>query len=54
MLGLAAMTAVGRRARCGISITVMEIMDNATALAVPGAMVAGLTDTLFWAASSPR
>lgn len=31
-----------------VSITVMEIMDNATVLAVPGAMDAGLTDLLFW------
>jgi hypothetical protein len=31
-----------------VSITVMEIMDNATVLAVPGAMDAGLTDPLFW------
>jgi uncharacterized protein YqhQ len=32
-----------------ISITVMEIMDNATMLVVPGAMEAGITDGLFWA-----
>jgi hypothetical protein len=32
-----------------ISITVMEILDNAVMLAVPGAMDAGLTSTLFWA-----
>lgn len=32
-----------------VSITVMEIMDNATLLAVPNAMDAGLTDRLFWA-----
>ena len=31
-----------------VSITVMEIMDNATVLAVPGAMDAGLGDWLFW------
>jgi hypothetical protein len=31
-----------------ISITVMEIMDNAFILVVPGAMDAGLTDFLFW------
>ena len=30
------------------SITVMEIVDNAFILAVPGAMSAGLTDPLFW------
>jgi uncharacterized protein DUF4396 len=32
-----------------ISITVMEIVDNAIVLAVPGAMQAGLTSLLFWA-----
>jgi hypothetical protein len=32
-----------------ISITVMEIVDNAFLLAIPGAMSAGLTDILFWA-----
>ena len=31
-----------------ISITVMEITDNAVVLAVPGAMDAGLADLLFW------
>jgi hypothetical protein len=31
-----------------ISITVMEIVDNAIVLAVPGAMDAGLTSLLFW------
>jgi len=31
-----------------LSITVMEIVDNAVILAVPGAMEAGLTDVLFW------
>lgn len=31
-----------------ISITVMEIADNAIVLAVPGAMDAGLADALFW------
>jgi hypothetical protein len=31
-----------------VSITVMEITDNAVVLAVPGAMNAGLTDLLFW------
>ena len=47
---------VGLRAAFGIalaadtvSITVMEIMDNATVLAVPGAMDAGLGSWLFWA-----
>ena len=33
-----------------LSITVMEVVDNAVILAVPGAMDAGLTDPLFWAA----
>jgi hypothetical protein len=31
-----------------ISIAVMEIVDNAIVLLVPGAMDAGLGDTLFW------
>jgi hypothetical protein len=31
-----------------VSIVVMEIMDNAIVVAVPGAMAAGLTDGLFW------
>jgi hypothetical protein len=31
-----------------VSIVVMEIMDNAIVLAVPGAMAAGLLDGLFW------
>jgi hypothetical protein len=30
------------------SITVMEIVDNAIMLAIPGAMDAGLRDMLFW------
>jgi hypothetical protein len=30
------------------SITVMEIVDNAFVLVVPGAMAAGLGDALFW------
>lgn len=33
-----------------LSILTMEIVDNAIMLAVPGAMAAGLTDLLFWAA----
>ena len=32
-----------------VSIGVMELVDNAVVLAVPGAMDAGLTDALFWA-----
>jgi hypothetical protein len=31
-----------------VSITMMEIVDNAIILAVPGAMAAGLTAWLFW------
>jgi hypothetical protein len=31
-----------------LSITVMEIVDNAIMLAVPGAMEAGLTSVVFW------
>ncbi|MCW3816307.1 DUF4396 domain-containing protein [Micromonospora sp. DR5-3] len=33
-----------------ISIAVMELLDNAFMLAVPGAMDAGLTSRLFWTA----
>jgi hypothetical protein len=32
-----------------LSIAVMELVDNAVVLAVPGAMDAGLGDLLFWA-----
>ena len=32
-----------------LSITIMEIVDNAVMLVIPGAMDAGLTDWLFWA-----
>jgi hypothetical protein len=31
-----------------VSITIMEIVDNAIMLAIPGAMSAGLTSLLFW------
>ena len=31
-----------------VSIAVMEVMDNAVVLTVPGAMDAGLGDLLFW------
>ena len=31
-----------------VSIAVMEVVDNAVVLAVPGAMDAGLTSALFW------
>ncbi len=33
-----------------VSITVMEVVDNAVMLTVPGAMEAGLTNWLFWGA----
>ncbi|WP_433782008.1 DUF4396 domain-containing protein [Actinomycetospora sp. CA-101289] len=33
-----------------VSIAVMEIVDNAVVVAVPGAMDAGLTSPLFWGA----
>lgn len=32
-----------------VSIAVMEIVDNGVLLAVPGAMDAGVLDTIFWA-----
>jgi hypothetical protein len=32
-----------------LSITTMEIVDNAVVLGIPGAMDAGLRDILFWA-----
>ena len=31
-----------------ITITIMEIVDNALILAIPGAMDAGITEILFW------
>ncbi|GAB1691575.1 DUF4396 domain-containing protein [Krasilnikovia sp. M28-CT-15] len=31
-----------------VSIAVMELLDNAVVVAVPGAMDAGLTSALFW------
>ena len=31
-----------------LSIAVMEIVDNAIMLLIPGALAAGLTDPLFW------
>ena len=33
-----------------VSIAVMEVVDNAVMLVVPGAMDAGLDDALFWGA----
>ena len=48
--GLAFGTAAGIAfAADTISITVMEIVDNAVVLLVPGAMDAGLDELLFWA-----
>jgi uncharacterized protein DUF4396 len=35
-----------------VSITVMEIVDNAIVLAIPGAMSAGLGEPLFWGSLS--
>jgi hypothetical protein len=35
-----------------LSIAVMEVVDNAIVLGVPGAMDAGLGDTLFWGSLS--
>lgn len=31
-----------------VSIAVMELVDNAVLLVIPGSMAAGLTDLLFW------
>ena len=31
-----------------VSITVMELLDNAVVVAIPGALDAGITDLLFW------
>ena len=31
-----------------VSITIMEVVDNAVMLAIPGAMHAGLDEPLFW------
>jgi Domain of unknown function (DUF4396) len=50
---LASGVAFGAAARLALaadtlSITVMEIVDNAIVLAIPGAMAAGITDPLFW------
>jgi hypothetical protein len=47
--GIVLGTAVGLAlAADTLSIAVMEIVDNAIILAVPGAMEAGLTSLLFW------
>ena len=49
-------TGIGLRRAAGValaadtvSIAVMEIVDNATIVAIPGAMDAGVADLLFWA-----
>jgi hypothetical protein len=48
--GLGLRTALGLAlAADTASIAVMEVVDNAVMLAVPGAMEAGLADPLFWA-----
>ena len=36
------------------SIALMELVDNAIVLVIPGAMDAGLGDVLFWARSASR
>ncbi len=43
--------AAARTALAGdtVSVVIMEAIDNAFVLAVPGAMDAGLTNPLFWA-----
>jgi Domain of unknown function (DUF4396) len=47
--GVALGTALGLAlASDTLSITVMEIVDNAIVLIIPGAMDAGLADALFW------
>ncbi|MDX6321540.1 MAG: hypothetical protein QOF52_1398 [Propionibacteriaceae bacterium] len=49
--GLALRTAIGvALAADTVSILIMEIVDNAIVLAVPGAMEAGLNTLLFWGA----
>lgn len=48
--GLALKTALGiALAADTLSITVMEIVDNAVIMLIPGAMEAGLASPLFWA-----
>ena len=47
--GLALRSAIGLAfASDTASITIMEIVDNAIMLVIPGAMDAGLTSALFW------
>jgi Domain of unknown function (DUF4396) len=50
---LASGVAIGRSMRLAfaadtVSITVMEIVDNAVILVIPGAMAADIADPLFW------
>jgi hypothetical protein len=48
--GITLRTAVGLAlAADTLSITVMELVDNAVVLVIPGAMEAGLNSLLFWA-----
>jgi hypothetical protein len=47
--GIAFLTALGLAlAADTLSIVVMELVDNAIIIAIPGAMDAGLADLLFW------
>jgi hypothetical protein len=47
--GIALVVALGLAfASDTISITIMEITDNAVMLVIPGAMDAGIADALFW------
>lgn len=47
--GMASRTVIGLAfASDTASITIMEIVDNAIMLVIPGAMDAGLADPLFW------
>ena len=49
LAGMAVRAAMGLAlAADTLSITVMEIVDNAVLLVIPGAMDAGITDALFW------
>jgi len=48
--GVTLRTALGLAfASDSVSIAIMEIVDNAVMLVIPGAMDAGLTTMLFWA-----
>ena len=50
ILGMVIGTAFGwsNAATVVLSIAVMELIDNAFVLVIPGAMAAGLTSALFW------